>query len=463
MANKDASQLIADVIAGIEYDDLPADVVEITRKDILDTIGVIVAASGLAPEPRAAIRLMMESGGRKESSIIGHGNRVPCHAAAFANGAMCHSLDYDDLAHPIGHIAITTIPAALAVCQRIGKVNGKQLITAVALGNEVLLRLGRAVRNSAAMTQWFVTPVNGVFSASAAVGKLLGLSSAQLANAFGIALCQASGCKEMGVGGIVRAMYGAFPARTGVVSALLAADGVTGPERSLEGDSGLFQVYFRGQYDRASLVEGVGKDFVSPRLIGFKPWCACGHTHAYIDSVLGLVKQHGIALQRIDRVTAHVDDYLRRMLCEPAIEKRQPQASIVAKFSIPFTIAIALASGWVRLADFTPEAIRDSEVLKLAQKVVIEVDSDIGRVDIRTNDGKVYSSQTEYPLGFPQKPLTTEQIEAKFTECMQYSARPLKPQAAAEVLGLIRRLDEVKDVSRIVKLVAPRVTSQGND
>ncbi|MFH1087336.1 MAG: MmgE/PrpD family protein [Chloroflexota bacterium] len=454
MAQTGVSRALAEMVANLKYEDLPADVVQTTKNDILDTIGVIVAASTQAEEPRGLIELVIESGGKEESSIIPYGNKVPCYMAAFANGSMGHALDYDDMAYPIGHVGVSTVPAALAICERIGRVGGKELLTAVATGSEVFLRLGEAVGSDAAREEWFLTPVLGVFGSAASSGRLLGLSSKQLLSAFGIALSQAAGSKQIGVGGRVRATYPAFPAKAGVLSSLMAGKGVTASDDSFEGKAGLFRVYFHDQYDASRLLTGLGKTFGSKR-IGFKPWGACGHIHMYIDAAIQLVKKHRMSIDSIEAVIPCVSPYLLRFLCEPLEERRRPANGISAKFSIPFTVAVAIARQWVSLADFTPEGLRNAEVLELAGRVEPQVGPDVGRVEIRTRDGKRYSEKVAYPLGFPENPLSNQQIEAKFRECLSFSASPLPEGTADRVIGLVGKLEELEDVRDIIKLVTP--------
>ncbi|MFH1087821.1 MAG: MmgE/PrpD family protein [Chloroflexota bacterium] len=460
MARRDASQVFAGMIAGLKYEDLPAGVVEITKSTILDTIGVILASSGIAPEPGEIVRLVVEEGGKEESSIIGHGVKVPCYMAAFANGAMGHALDYDDVAFAggevWGHIGIATVPAALAVCERIGKVSGKELLAALAGADEMLYRLGiAAFACPTARSEWFLVPVLGVFGAAAASGKLLGLSEEQLVNAFGIALSQAAGSNEIGLAtkGAMRAIYAAFPGKTGVLSSLMAQRGIAATENGLEGKAGLFPVYFHGQHDAGSLAAGLGSRFEILRT-GFKPWCACAFTHTYIDATLEMVKKYDIAARDVEQVDACTSEYLQTMVGAPLEEKRRPKTGIAAKHSIPFCLAVAIARRSVNLRDFLPAAITDREVLGLAERVVPQVHTDVGTVRIVTKGGKTYSNKVAHPLGSPEKPMSRAQIEAKFRDCASYASKPVSGEVAGGVIRLVGSLEQVADVRDIIRLVA---------
>ncbi|MFH1087961.1 MAG: MmgE/PrpD family protein [Chloroflexota bacterium] len=467
MADRDASRLFARLITSLKYEDLPAQVVELARKSILDTIGVIVAASGLAHEPREVVELAIEEGGKEESSVLGYGAKLPCYMAAFANGAMSHALDFDDVGmldgDVWGHVGATSMPAALATAERVGGVSGKELLVAVAVAHEVLFRMGIAgLRGDpSARNDWYFPPLFGTFAATAASGRLLGLNEEQMVNAFGIALTQAAGTKEIGLAtrATIRAMYNAFPAKTGVLSCLMAQRGVVATENSLQGKAGFFPVYFRGQYDAARLAGELGTRWESLSL-GFKAWCACVHNHRYIDAALQIMKENSVSKDMVKQVTAYTNEYLQSMVGGPLEEKRRPRNAIAAKFSLPFTLAIAVARGWVSLRDYSAEGLKDPEVLALADRVVTQIHPDVGLVRMTTVDGKAYSKQVARPLGSPEKPLTAEQIEAKFRDCVTHSLSPLQPGAADRVIALVRRLEEVSDVREVIRLVAPAGTER---
>ncbi|MFC1994471.1 MmgE/PrpD family protein, partial [Chloroflexota bacterium] len=186
VGNEEAALLFARHVTGISYKDLPAEVVDITKKCILDTVGVTLAASGTSPEAKVLVELVKEAGGTEESTILGFGGKVPSWHAGYLNGAMSHCLDYDDLyVAGGGHISAPIVPSAIAMAERCGSVNGKELITAVASGIDMFCRLGLATVGR--KLEWMVMPIFGVFGAAAACGKLLSLDEEQQLNAFGIA------------------------------------------------------------------------------------------------------------------------------------------------------------------------------------------------------------------------------------------------------------------------------------
>ena len=184
----DSSYALAKNIVNTKYEDLPAEVVEVTKNSILDTIGVILAASTLGEHGvKEIVELVKEGGGTEESTIFGFGGKAVSWMAAFANGAMAHQLDYDDTydvrdVHP----GAATVPAACAIAERRGGVTGKEFITAVALGADTVCRLTLPLTRSQDEYPWHPTGIFGKFAAAAVAGKLLGLDETQMANALGL-------------------------------------------------------------------------------------------------------------------------------------------------------------------------------------------------------------------------------------------------------------------------------------
>jgi len=185
---------ISRTLAAIRYEQLSPDAVRMTKSSILDTLGVTLAGSTIGAGCREIADMVKEDGGRPESSILGFGGRVPAPLAAFANGAMSHALDFDDIDDAAAvHPGVATVPAGFAMAERIGKVNGKEFITAICMGADLLLRLGYAGRKGQGGFKWLPGQIYGGFAATATCGKLLGLDEGALVDAFGIALMQASG------------------------------------------------------------------------------------------------------------------------------------------------------------------------------------------------------------------------------------------------------------------------------
>ena len=440
------------------YKDLPAEAVAATKKSVLDTLGVIEAASGITPGLKEIVELVKEGGGKEESTILGFGGRVPAWMAAFANGAMSHCLDYDDTI-TIGHPSANTVPPGFVVAERLGKVNGKDFITAVALGNDLYPRFCYSV---GVRPGWHRTPLFGVFDAAATCSKLLGLNEEQVVDALGLAFCQAAGTEELriGIGSDIGGMRDAFSNKGGVLAALMAQRGIRGVRTCLEGKAGLYNVYFDGKYDRDILTADLGKKFLGAT-VGFKPWPACGENHSYIDAALTLVNEHDIRPEDVAEITVFVGDSTIN-LCEPLEARRKPETTMDAKYSILFSTAVAVAQKRVVLQDYSPEGLKNKVVLELAQKVTPRLDEAYnrkrgrspGKVEIKMKDGKVYSKRTDIPYGHSEKPMTWDDVVNKFRDCLSYAAKPVPRDNVEKVIDMVNKLEDVEDVGQIVRLLA---------
>ena len=394
--HRDLVEHFAHHIAGATYDQLPPAAREAAKKSILDTLGVILAASGMEPGVHGVIDLVREAGGRPESTVLAFGDRVPALWAAFANGAMAHCLDFDDQTPWGQHSASSIVPAALAVAERRGGVSGKELITAVAVGQDVFARMRR---NVGWRKDWNLSTVLGVFAATAATSHVLDLTEAQVAHALGVASMQSSGVMEIvaGIGSNLRALYAGFSAKGAVLATLLAEKGVTGVEHLFEGEYGVFATYFGGRYDRDAMLMDLGRDFQGSSTL-YKLWPAVGTSHGHISATIGLVVDNDIAAEDIAEIRVHVGDY-HELMCRPLEVRNAPTTLVDAKFSLPFLVAVAAVRRGVGVSDFSDQGLRSPEVLAVAQKVVPVADASLnwdldlptGRVEIVLRDGRRFA------------------------------------------------------------------------
>lgn len=449
----------ADFVSRARFEDIPENAVEAAKKSILDTLGVVLAASGVEPAVRGLAKVVMESGGTAESTVLGFGGRAPAMMAAFANGAMAHCLDFDDHAPEGHHPSSSIVPAAFALAERVGGISGREMITAVATGQDMFLRLRR---NVGWKQDWHLTTVLGVFSATASAGRTLSLSQQQLANAFGIASMQSCGTMELayGVGSDLRGMYAGFSSKGAVLAALLAEQDMTGITTVFEGKAGIFNVYFDGKYDKENMLRGLGGDYTGGSIL-YKPWPSCGASHPYIHATIELMKAHGLASEDIEQIRVHVGDF-QSQLCLPLHSRRKPATLADAKFSIPFCVAVAATRGQVSIADFTGERLHDSRVLATAQKVVPVLDERFdwkmklpdGRVEIFTRDGRTLGRMASDVPGGPDTPMTWDSLFNKFRDCASFAASPPSPEQLRHASEMCRNLESLDDVTDVLRVVA---------
>jgi 2-methylcitrate dehydratase PrpD len=456
----DASIVLANHLVNTEYENLPSKVIEATKRDVLDTLGVAVAGSN-ALGGREILALVREWGGKEESTVIMHNLKVPSPYAALVNATMAHALDFDD-AHEIFilHAGVTTIPAAFAAAERVGKVSGKNFINAISLGIDVICRLGEASNKNPSELGFMYTSLYGIFGAAAAAGKILGLDEQQMVNAFGIAYSQASGNFQcIADGALTKRMQAGFAASSGLSSALLASKGLTGARNSFEGVKGLFQVYHHGDYNPQPLTANLGKHFGITDL-SFKPYPCCRNCHPFIDATLTLVNEYNITALSVDEILVRCGE-VARLLCEPIEVKQKPRVIVDAQFSIPWVIATALVKKKVTLEDFTDQAISNPQTIQIASKVRIEIDPQMDNrgttsafVQIKMKDThEVFSRRENIAKGNPEKPISWNELYDKFKDCLGHGARPLPKDIVQKLTDLLCNLDQVQDVSQIIQLI----------
>ena len=449
---------LADFVADARYTRLPADAVAAAKKSTLDTLGVILAASGMEPAVRGVVDLVRESGGRPEASVLAFGGRAPAIMAAFANGAMAHCLDYDDQTPWGQHASSSIIPAAFAVAERKGGVSGRDMIAAVAAGQDIFARLRC---NVGWRKDWNISTVFGVFAATATAARLLGLSGDRIASAFGIASMQSCGVMEVvcGTGSNLRGMYAGFSAKGAVLAALLAEKGMTGVEALFEGKYGLFNTYFDGQYDRDKILEDLGRDYKGGATL-YKLWPAVGTAHSHIHAMIDIVRDHDLGVEDIDEIRVYVGDY-HDLMCRPLEARRAPATLVDARFSLPFLVAVAAVRRGMSVSDFTGEALKDPEVLAVARKVVPVADDALdwkmelppGRVEIVTRDGRRLEAAGSNVPGSPEAPMTWNDIARKFDDCASAAIVPPSKEQIKRAQEMARDLDSLDDATELLSML----------
>ena len=455
------SRSLAAFVVSTRYDDIPKHTREMAKRCLLDGLGVSLAATGLAEVCRPFVEYAVEQGGHSQSTVFANGARVPAAMAAFANGALAHALDFED-AHDksLLHPNAPTIPAALAVCEAFGPIEGKELITAIVLGCDVACRLSLALRVPLDEYGWYPPPIIAAFGATAAVGRLLELNEQQLIDAFSLTLGQATCSAELKFSphSDIRAVRDAFPAQIAVTSALLARKGVRGFDRPFEGRAGFFALYARGAYAPEVVTRSLGERFEIDE-ISFKPYPSCRGTHVYIEAAAQLVHDHRIDPDDVTSIDL-TGSRLNLMLAEPVAQKRRPATAIDAKFSLPFTVATSLRRGTVTLDDFTDRALNDSAVLELASRVHFSADAaratagpDVlrGSVELQLSGGRGVRLEIDQPSGSPGRPASESALIEKFRDCCR---RARSEPTAATIDSWVERiltLETCVDVSELVR------------
>lgn len=455
---RDLVHELAEFAVGTQHSGLPEAAIEGAKKSILDTLGVILAAIGSEPAIAPIIDIVAESGGRAESSVLGFGIKVPAMMAAFANGSMAHCLDFDDQTPWGQHAGSSIIPAVLAVAERHGRVSGKDLIAGVAVGQDIFARFRR---NIDWRKDWNFSTAMGIFAATAAASRVLGLPAERIANALSIASMQSAGVNEtvFGTGSDLHGTYAGFSAKGAVLATLLASMGTTGVSTLFEGEHGVLNTYFGGRYDRAGLLKDLGSVYLGSTTL-YKFWPSVGTSHGHVHATIQILEEQSLNVGDISEIRVYVGDH-HELMCRPLERRRAPGTAVDAKFSLPFLIAVAAVRRTIAVGDFNDEGRRDPDVLATAQKVVPIADPSLdwkydmlpGRVEILTHDGRSFTKVGDGLPGSPQSPLTWEQVAQKFSDCATATARPLSGEQIRGAQEFARTLESQHDATHLIKVI----------
>ena len=459
----DIASVLADHAVGLKFEALPAEVVEHAKKIVLDTLGAAIAGS-TAPGVDALVDLARDWGGKAEGRVLVHGDRVPITHAGCINAAMARGHDFDEFHEKaIVHGAASVVPAMLGVAERVGKVSGRDFLCAMVLGMDVMARLGLSLKRSPNVTGISSTYQTSTFAVALAAAKLLRLDRTQTLHSLGIAYGQAGGNSQCVIEGSVMVhIQQGLSTQAGILSALLAQKGIDGPREVFQGQFGYFPVFHQNQYDPALITRDLGRRFETSNVsIKLFPCCLC--THAAISAILQLCAEEPIDAREVEQVRVGVTQGNYNIVCQPLEQRRNPSTFKEAVFSLPYTVASALVRGHVLLDDFTPEAIREERVRAISNRVTPVVDPAIdeqyGRtlgpadVEVALKNGRRRSRRVEFVRGHPENPATFDDVVEKFRNCLRFAAKPLDDAKTAAVIEMVKRLETVPDVSRLVDLV----------
>ncbi|MFP4622268.1 MAG: MmgE/PrpD family protein [Bacteroidales bacterium] len=458
--NKSLEKILVNHVYNCSFEDFPQEVIDYCKLLLLDSLGVCFPGSN-APGCYEAASLLSSWNAPTNScaSLLVYTGKLNPPQAALINSMIMHALDFDDtLDDSALHCFVNVLPSALASAQQQNSVSGKKLIESLVLGTDVLCRISRAIPSP---LSWIRTATCGSFGSAAAAGKIVCTNKEELHNALGIVYAQTSGnAQGLIEGRLIKRMQPGFAAHAGVMSAFLARSGITGSKSFLEGEYGYFNLYERSEYNAEEVAAGLGEHFQITDL-SIKPYPCCRMTHSAIDAALDLRNSIISQLDAIDSIKVYASRMVKDMVGSPFSIGENPQVS--AQFSIPYTVSTALLYGDVFLQSFEDEAIRDSVVGRLAQKVEVVEDSllepkDIYRVkmQILLQDGGSYEKRINVPLGNPRAALSLDQIKEKFQKCVEYSGIEFSRENMEHLFDLIENLEDLSDVSALTDLVSNR-------
>jgi 2-methylcitrate dehydratase PrpD len=431
---------LAEYAAALRYQDLPTEVVRQAKECIADTIAVIICGSAL-PWSRIVIRYAERTGPGGKSHILGSGGgAVQANAAALANGALAHAFELDALTRPGAgaHPGATVLPPALAVAQEIGS-SGRDLIAAFVAGNEVMIRIGRATGHTNEARGFHAPGTTGPFGAAVAAGHLLGFGPAAMTNALGVAGSLAGGLLEFarGDGGMVKRLHLGRASEAGVLAASLAADGFAGPRTVLEGKFGFLKV-FCTKWDEAELTRGLGEEFVVSSTV-LKRYPCHATAHAAVRAVRDLQAEYGFRGAEVEAVTVTGTERMieRHNILEPA-------DLMLAQYSIPFCVALALHREARDPESWDETALRDPQIRALRRRVRLvpepsgEHGGTGGAITVTLADGRRLEGHAESGM------LEPGELEDKF---LRLTRGTLGEPGSAALFERLQRLEDEKDLT----------------
>jgi 2-methylcitrate dehydratase PrpD len=453
-----AAERIASFSTTIDYDDIPAPVIDAAKLHVLDTLGCGLAASalGIATEGRTA---MTELGGDPQASVIGHGATVPAASAAFANAMLCHGLDYDDThSDSVAHVSTVVAPVAAAVGEADG-VDGRELLTAIVAGNEIVTRIGMAASGAFHKRGFHPTAICGIFGGTAVAMRLAGCDARKTASALGIAGSFAGGLfAYLEDGTATKPMHAAWAAHGSVLAARVAALGAEGPPSVLEGRFGLYHAFLgakQGEVDIEGQLADLGERWETPR-IAYKPYPACHFMHGSLGATASLLDE--LSPDDVEDVVVTVPEAGVSLVLEPASAKVAPRTEYEGKFSLQYSTAAMLVHGRVGVQTYTQEALADPSTLELAKRVRYEVKdyptypaAFPGGVSVRTKDGRTLEADFPHQQGGPENPMSAEEVRAKFRE---NALLALSADAVDALEAAVLDLDDQDSVRSVFPMLA---------
>ena len=407
--------LLAEYATRLRYEEIPAEVLQRAKDCIADTVATILFGAQFPWSQMIIAQARRMGTGR--CAILGTGAAVHAPAAALAHGAMTHAFEQDNLTSPDSgaHPGAALVSSGLAVAQERGS-TGRELLTAFVAGAEVMIRIGRATKRTNEARGFHAPGTLGPFGAAVVSGKLMQFDVPKMTNALGIAGSTSGGLLEFahsGNGAMVKRLHLGRGAEGGVLAASLAADGFTGPSTVLEGGAGFLKA-FCNQSDPAELTRALGETYLTQTIL-MKRFACHITAHTAVEAILDLRGQYGFSGSDVASIQIAGS---RRMATTNNIPA--PPDIMIAQFSVPFCVALALYRNPIDPYSFDEASPRDPAILAMASRVKIAAvpgqdDDDVSStVAVTLKTGRILTQRVSEFLGTPARPLTTRDMRQKF-------------------------------------------------
>jgi 2-methylcitrate dehydratase PrpD len=415
---------------------------------LLDLLGVTIVGA-TEPAGRHILTYARSQAADGPAAVVGGGVRMAPSLAALVNGTAGHALDFDDIGVGAGHVSVAIMPAAIAVAELVDA-SGAAFIDAMVLGYEVAHRLTRMYPDSISGPYAFgyhKPSVYSVFGATAAVGRLLGLGTDEIQQAFGIAGSQAGGLR-LNFGTMTKPLHAGLAGRTGVEAALLARAGFTASRVVIEGRFGWHDVLCRGEGDLDAILEDPAPPFAVEEGLRYKGYPCCGANHHAIDAVVSLMAENGLSFEDVAELEVSIESRtLNDVLVYP-----WPARGLEGKFSLAYNMAAAMVDGTVTVGTFTDDHLPTLEHARDRIRVVAKADMPQHAADVtlRTKDGRTFHREQRVLRGNIEDPFTWDDLVRKFTGNV---ASLVKDDAIEEVVNVVATLEDQRSLRTVTEPV----------
>jgi 2-methylcitrate dehydratase PrpD len=449
-----AEEKIIDFVCDRRFEDLPKSALETIKNQLLAITGTTLAGA-TEDGCEEAVRFYQKLGGKREATVLVYGGKIPAHDAAFVNAAMARALDFCDAIAPGPHIGAALIPASLALSELVGGISGRDFLASLVIGAEVAARLNLS---EAAYNGFDPTGICVIFGVASAASRILGLSREETWNALALSFNRCGGSFQSHIGGslAVRFVQG-WVSQGAIVCARLASEGITGPKNFLEGVYGYLHLYGKNLFKSEDIVADLGQRYALENIV-FKKYPCCGLTQGPTDVTLQLMAEEKISAEDIDRIHITVPPYTHKLVGHEFKIGDNPRVD--SQFSIQYCVANALVRGSSSLDHFGESAVRDEKVLEIVGKIKVIPDEAMEArghtpLDMRvwTREGRELFRQMDIAPGFPGNPLTHEDHQRRFQDCLNFAKKPVSEERATELISFIQDFEKVKDVRKFVKLL----------
>jgi 2-methylcitrate dehydratase PrpD len=455
---------VAQFIVNTRPTRIPADVMHLGKRSILDGLGLALA--GNAAESGHLVRTYLRNlgvTGARGSTLIGTSLKAPARFAAFANGIAIHADDYDDTQLAVAkdrvyglltHPTAPALPPALALGERDNR-SGLDVLSAYQIAVEVETKLAEAIHPRHYDDGFHSTATLGTIGAAAGAARLMGLDVEQTRRALGIAASQAAGLRE-NFGTMTKPFHPGRSCESGIVAADFAALGWTATPVVLEANRGFFKAA-GGGYDEGAIRGRLGNPwtFAFPG-VSIKPHPSGSLTHPGMGLMLDLIASHDIRPNEVARVRIGTNRHMPNALIH-----HRPTTELQAKFSMEFCMAILILERKAGLAQFTDEVVNRRDVKKMIEKIEFGVHPEAEAagyekmttiIDIDLADGRAVSGRADFGKGSPVNPMTDEELADKFRECARWGKLPRSH--VEKVIERVFSLEKLKSVRELTKLLA---------